>query len=43
MELETQIFIGQNLKYCTQDTATLLLNQAAEIGRLLNGLMNSLA
>jgi len=43
MELETQILIGQNLKYCTQDTATLLLNQAAEIGRLLNGLMNSLA
>ena len=43
MELETQILIGQNLKYCTQDTATLLLNQAAEIGRLLNGLMNFLA
>jgi four helix bundle protein len=42
MEVETQILIAQNLQYCGKDTATNLLNQAADIGRALNGLMNSL-
>jgi len=43
MELETQILIAQNLKYCAEDATTPLLNQAAEIGRVLNGLMNSIS
>jgi four helix bundle protein len=42
MELETQILIALNLKYCDEETATRLLDQAADIGRALNGLMNSL-
>jgi four helix bundle protein len=43
MEVETQILIARNLDYCTEAKATLLLDQAAELGRLLNGLMNSLS
>jgi four helix bundle protein len=42
MEVETQILIAQSLDYCDEDAATRLLNQAADIGRALNGLMNSL-
>jgi four helix bundle protein len=42
MEVETQILIAQNLDYCREETAARLLSQAADIGRALNGLMNSL-
>ena len=42
MELETQILIAQNLNYVDGGAATQLLTQAADIGRGLNGLMNSL-
>ncbi|HZR27449.1 MAG TPA: four helix bundle protein [Terriglobales bacterium] len=42
MEVETQILIAQNLEYCSEKTAARLLDQAADIGRALNGLMNSL-
>jgi len=40
-ELETQILIAQNLKYIQQPEQ--LLERLQEVGRLLNGLINSLA
>jgi len=39
-ELETQIIIAQNLEYLAD--ATEILESASEVGRLLNGLINSL-
>ena len=41
-EVETQVLIAQRLTYLTQDRADGLLALAAEVGRLLNGLMKSL-
>jgi four helix bundle protein len=42
MEVETQILIAQSLEYCGEKTVAQPLNQTADIGRALNGLMNSL-
>ena len=39
-ELETQILIAQNLAYLAD--ANVLLESASEVGRLFNGLINSL-
>jgi four helix bundle protein len=41
-EAETQLILGQRLGYLDEKTADRLLEQAAEIGRLINGLANSL-
>ena len=43
MELETQLLIGQNLGYLQQDQISALLDMTGEVGRLLNGLINSLS
>jgi len=42
MEVETQVIISERLGYLNPATQT-LLTQAAEVGRLLNGLIRSLA
>lgn len=42
MELETQTYIASNLDYLTKDRTKDLLEREAEVGRLLNGLLNSL-
>lgn len=42
MEVETQIIIAQEQAYCSAAQAEELLALAAEVGRLLNGLSNSL-
>lgn len=42
LELETQLLIAQNLGYLPQAQAEQLLKLTAEVGRMLNGLMNSL-
>jgi four helix bundle protein len=42
MEVETQITIAQRLGYIETPQETALLESTAEIGRLLNGLSNSL-
>jgi four helix bundle protein len=42
-EVETQVIIAQRLKYLCDTEANVLLELAAEVGRLLNGLSNSLA
>jgi four helix bundle protein len=42
-EVETQIFIARDLGYLGQDESDLLLNDAAEVGRILNGLLASLS
>lgn len=42
MEVETQIIIAQEQGYCSAVQAEELLALAAEVGRLLNGLSNSL-
>ena len=42
-EVETQILISGRLRYLSDARITDLLAGAAEVGRLLNGLMNSLA
>ncbi len=41
-ELETQLLIAQNLNYIDQNKTTRLLDLAAEIGRILNGLIASM-
>jgi four helix bundle protein len=43
MEVETQVLIAMRLKYITTPEANGLLERAAECGRLINGLSNSLA
>jgi four helix bundle protein len=43
MEVETQILIARDLGYLDQDQSDHLLNNAAEIGRILNGLLASLS
>ena len=42
LETETQILLSERLEYLDHKTAEMLLGQAAEVGRILNGLMNSL-
>jgi four helix bundle protein len=42
LETETQILLSERLEYLDHRTAESLLNQAAEVGRILNGLMSSL-
>jgi len=42
-EVETQILIAVRLQYLTTTTGQEILGKAGEIGRLLNGLMSSLA
>jgi four helix bundle protein len=42
-ELETQILIATRLGYLAQGKCYDVMNMAAEVGRLLNGLMSSLA
>jgi four helix bundle protein len=42
MEPETQIMIAQRLNYVGGEAATQVLDRAAEVGRVLNGLINSL-
>lgn len=43
MEVETQVVIAQELHYLNQDAAARLLDSSAEVGRMLNGLMHSMA
>jgi four helix bundle protein len=42
MESETHIQLAERLGYCSAEAAAALLDRAGEIGRMLNGLMNSL-
>ena len=42
-EVETQLLIAQRLDYLTNDQLTPLMELAAEVSRLTNGLLNSLA
>ena len=42
VEVETQILIAQELGYLERDESERLLSVAAEVGRILNGLLNSL-
>jgi four helix bundle protein len=42
LETETQILLSERLEYLDHKTTEMLLNQAAELGRILNGLMASL-
>src|SRR5271166_4739089 len=42
MEVETQIMIAERLCYVSPETAEQVLGSAAELGKVLNGLMNSL-
>jgi four helix bundle protein len=41
-ELETQIMIAKNLEYITETEVTKLLEQASEVGRIINGLIASM-
>jgi four helix bundle protein len=41
VEIETQLMIAQNLNYLTPEQARLLLDKAAELGKVLNGLIAS--
>jgi four helix bundle protein len=43
MEVETQLLIAMNLAYLDQNQTGSLLNDTAEVGRMLNGLLNSLS
>ena len=43
LEIETQISIAQGLGYLPQESCEPLLHQCAEVGRILNGLIKSLA
>ena len=43
MELETHITIARRLGYIAENEATDLLSMTGEIGRMLNGLQNSLS
>ena len=42
MELETQLIIAERLGYLGQLAFAKLMSRAAEVGRLINGLYNSL-
>jgi four helix bundle protein len=41
VEIETQILIAQDLEYLSATKTRVLLQQAAELGRVLNGLIAS--
>lgn len=41
-EVETQVLIAGRLKYLEQGQVELLIDRASEVGRLINGLINSL-
>lgn len=43
LEVETQIQIAMNLQYLTEPETKSILNISAEIGRMINGLKNSLS
>jgi len=42
VEVETQLIIAQNLRYFTSEHGQKLLDKAAELGRILNGLIGSI-
>ncbi len=42
VEIETQLTIAQNLEYLPAKQVQVLLSQAAELGRILNGLIASI-
>jgi four helix bundle protein len=42
MELETQVMIAERLCYISPESASHVLHGSAEVGRILNGLINSL-
>lgn len=41
-EIETQILIAKDLDYLSETEMNQILNQSAELGRVLNGLINSI-
>ncbi len=43
LELETQVLIATRLRYLTKEKCNDLIDKAGEVGRILNGLMSSLA
>ena len=43
MEVETQLLLASRFSYLQQDETTRLLEMTGEVGRLLNGLINSLS
>jgi len=42
VEVETQLLIAQNLNYFTTEQGQQLLNKAADVGKILNGLIASI-
>lgn len=42
MEVETQVLISQRLGYINPGQSSNLLNRTIEVGKVLNGLLNSL-
>ena len=42
METETQVLIAEMQKFITAEETALFLDKSAEVGRLVNGLTNSL-
>jgi len=42
-ELETQVLLAGRLGFMSDDQSRMLLEQSSEVGRLLNGLMKSIA
>ena len=42
MELETQVMIAERLHYLDSESCKIVLRDSAELGRVLNGLINSL-
>ena len=42
VEIETQLMIAENLAYLTHEDTERLLDRAAELGRVLNGLISSI-
>jgi four helix bundle protein len=42
VETETQLIIGQRLQFLSEPQLNSLLEQSAEVGRLINGLSNAL-
>ena len=42
VEIETQLQIAMNLGYMSQNEGTTLMDEAAELGRVLNGLLASI-
>lgn len=42
LETETQILLAQELQYLNSTDCDRLLNESGEVGRIINGLLNSL-